>query len=135
MEKSWYARGAQEALSASCGNSRAEKKNHVKPRKRRWLANCARSSASTLKIGAEVYRTRHQYAEMSEPIELIFFAASADPAQMRNLVFEQIQWRSPRSLADLNFLPADRELIEKLANGTLPSGPPPSSTPSRDSPG
>jgi mutator protein MutT len=76
------------------------------------------------KIGAEVYRTRHQYAEMSEPIELLFFAASADPSQMQNLVFEKIQWRLPDSLTELNFLPADRELIEKLAGGTLRLGGP-----------
>jgi 8-oxo-dGTP diphosphatase len=87
------------------------------------------------RIGAEAYRTRHHYAEMSEPIELIFFAASVSPAQVRNLVFEQIQWRSPQSLPELNFLPADRELIEKLANGTLPAGPRPSGTPSRESSG
>ena len=78
------------------------------------------------KIGPEAYRTRHQYAEMSEPIELVFFAAAVNPAQVQNLVFEQIQWRSPQSLAELNFLPADRELIEKLAAGTLPVRPPPS---------
>ncbi|MGD0965195.1 MAG: NUDIX domain-containing protein [Candidatus Acidiferrales bacterium] len=70
-------------------------------------------------IGAEVYRTRHQYAAMSEPIELLFLAASAEPAHMQNRVFEQIQWRSPHSLVELNFLPADRELIERLADGTL----------------
>ena len=71
------------------------------------------------KIGAEVYRTLHQYAEMAEPIELLFFTASAESVQIRNLVFEQIQWRSPESLAELNFLPADRELIDKLSKGTL----------------
>jgi len=70
-------------------------------------------------IGAEIYRTRHQYAEISEPLELIFFGASADPAQVQNHVFEQIQWRTPESLPELDFLPADRELIEKIANGTL----------------
>ena len=87
------------------------------------------------KIGAESYRTRHQYAEMSEPIELVFFAAAVNPAQVQNLVFEQIQWRSPHSLAELNFLPADRELIEKLAAGTLPVRPPPSGSPSSESSG
>ncbi len=70
-------------------------------------------------IGREIYRTRHQYAEMSEPIELIFFVVQADPAEMRNRVFENIEWRAPESLAELNFLPADRELIEKLASGNL----------------
>jgi 8-oxo-dGTP diphosphatase len=70
-------------------------------------------------IGREIYRTRHQYAEMSEAIELIFFAVQANPAEMRNRVFENIEWRAPESLAELNFLPADRELIEKLASGNL----------------
>ena len=73
----------------------------------------------TAQIEREVYRTRHQYAEMSDPIELIFFVVQANPAEMRNRVFENIEWRAPESLAELNFLPADRELIEKLASGNL----------------
>ena len=71
------------------------------------------------RIGAEVYRTRHEYAEMREPIELLFFEAKAEPGQMQNLVFERIEWRSPESLTDLIFLPADRELIELLAKRML----------------
>jgi 8-oxo-dGTP diphosphatase len=71
------------------------------------------------RIGPEVFRTRHQYAEMSEPIELVFFMATLASPEVRNLVFEQIAWREPASLPELNFLPADRELIEKLATGTL----------------
>ena len=70
-------------------------------------------------IGTEIYRTRHQYAQLSEPIELIFFAATVRAADVRNLVFEEIAWRTPASLPELNFLPADAELIEKLATGTL----------------
>ena len=72
-----------------------------------------------VKIGRELYRTQHRYAEMKEPIELIFFAASVPRAEIRNLVFEQIEWREPRSLPDLNFLPADRELVAKLAAGDI----------------
>jgi 8-oxo-dGTP diphosphatase len=71
------------------------------------------------KIGPEIYRTHHQYAELSEPIELIFFAATISPGDLQNLVFEQIAWRSPATLHDLNFLPADHELIEKLSSGAL----------------
>lgn len=73
----------------------------------------------TARIGREVYRTRHQYAEMSQPIELVFFAASLETSEIRNRVFENIEWRTPKSLCELNFLPADRELIEKLASGAL----------------
>lgn len=71
------------------------------------------------RIGKEIYRTRHQYAELSEPIELIFFAANLDAASVQNLVFEQIAWRDPASLPEMNFLPADRELIEQLSSGAL----------------
>lgn len=71
-------------------------------------------------IGEELYRTRHEYAEMPDSLELIFFAASTDPAKITNLQFEQLQWREPQSLPELNFLPADRELIAQLASGKLP---------------
>jgi 8-oxo-dGTP diphosphatase len=73
-------------------------------------------------IGSEVYRTQHRYAELSDAIELIFFNAQLDPNKVRNLVFEEILWRDPPSLPELNFLPADKELIEKLASGALLSG-------------
>lgn len=70
-------------------------------------------------IGSEIYRIRHKYDEMKDPLELIFFEASLDPAEVKNLEFHQIAWREPKSLPKLNFLPADRELIEKLASGTI----------------
>jgi 8-oxo-dGTP diphosphatase len=70
-------------------------------------------------IGPELYRTQHRYAEMKDPIELVFFRAHLDPARIRNRIFEQIEWRLPASLPSLNFLPADKELIEKLASGEL----------------
>jgi 8-oxo-dGTP diphosphatase len=74
-------------------------------------------------IGPEVYRTRHRYAELPGTIELLFFAASIRSETVRNLVFEQIAWCEPASLANLDFLPADRELIDKLASGSLPLPP------------
>jgi 8-oxo-dGTP diphosphatase len=70
-------------------------------------------------IGREIYRTQHHYAEMSAPIELIFFAATADPDSMLNLAFETMEWRTPEQLPDLNFLPADREFVERLSKGLL----------------
>ena len=70
-------------------------------------------------IGREVYRTKHRYMEMKEPIELVFFGAQLDAGAVRNLVFEQIEWVAPANLPALNFLPADKELIEKLASGAL----------------
>jgi 8-oxo-dGTP diphosphatase len=66
------------------------------------------------RVGEEVFRTRHRYAEMREEIELIFFAAVVDPAAISNIVFESMEWRAPESLGELNFLPADREFVGKL---------------------
>jgi 8-oxo-dGTP diphosphatase len=73
----------------------------------------------TARIGSEIYRVRHKYPEMKDGIELVFFAVSLNPAEVKNLDFERIAWREPGSLPDLNFLSADRELIDKLANGSL----------------
>ncbi len=70
-------------------------------------------------IGREIYRTQHHYAEKSAPIELIFFAATADPGSLLNLAFEKMEWRAPEQLPELNFLPADRELVESLSKGVL----------------
>lgn len=70
-------------------------------------------------IGPEIFRTRHQYFELGEAIDLIFFSATVTPADIRNQAFETMEWRVPSALPGLNFLPADRELIEKLSSGTL----------------
>jgi mutator protein MutT len=78
-------------------------------------ANCS--------IGQEIYRTRFRYPEMRGEIELVFFFASGPPDSFQNLIFEQIRWAAIPTLADVDFLPADRELIEKLASGELPLPP------------
>lgn len=70
-------------------------------------------------IGREVYRVRHQYAEMSEPVEVVFFAAEVAPDKVRNCVFEAIEWRPPETLSDLRFLAADRDLVDLLVSGRL----------------
>lgn len=75
-------------------------------------------------IGQEAYRTRHKYSEMKDQIELIFFKATVSPAHVRNLVFEQIVWVQRSQLPTLDFLAADRELIEKLSAGAQQSGAP-----------
>lgn len=69
-------------------------------------------------IGDEICRTRHRYAEMAREIELVFFQASARRSDMRNLAFEEMRWVKAEELASLDFLPADREFITKLAGRT-----------------
>ena len=70
-------------------------------------------------IGPELYRTRHRYAEHSEEIELYFFPATVGNQTLSNLAFQQIQWAELATLPTFDFLPADRELIDLLATGTL----------------
>lgn len=71
------------------------------------------------RIGREIYRTRFQYPEMRDTLELIFFSAGTAPESVRNIVFEEIRWALPSELPAMDFLPADRELIAKLASGEL----------------
>ena len=72
----------------------------------------------TARIGPEIYRTRHQYSELGEAIDLIFFAATVRPDEVKNQAFEKMEWRRPQTLHELNFLPADREFVAKLARKT-----------------
>jgi iron complex transport system substrate-binding protein len=71
------------------------------------------------RVGREVYRTTHRYAEMPQAIELVFFACTLAEGAPNNLAFEQIAWLEAKELPRLNFLPADRELIDLLATGAL----------------
>jgi 8-oxo-dGTP diphosphatase len=70
------------------------------------------------RIGPEIFRTRHQYSELGEAIDLIFFSATVTPADIRNQAFEKMEWHQPHTLHELNFLPADRDFVAKLARKT-----------------
>jgi len=71
------------------------------------------------KIGPELYRTRHRYAEMEAEIELVFFAATLGPETMMNRAFERIVWAETSELPGYDFLPADRELVERLSTAKI----------------
>jgi 8-oxo-dGTP diphosphatase len=65
-------------------------------------------------VGAEMYRTRHKYAELAREIELVFFSVRANKSAMRNLAFQEMRWVEPGDLLKLDFLPADRDFIATL---------------------
>jgi mutator protein MutT len=71
-------------------------------------------------IGAEVARVRHQYAGMAEVLEIVFLRATL-AAVPRNLAFENIAWVEPTGLLRYEFLPADRDLVARLAAGAAAS--------------
>ena len=73
----------------------------------------------TARIGVEILRLQHTHADRNEPFELVFFSAGAPRGEMQNLAFERIEWRRPEELPELDFLPADRDLVEKLTRGAI----------------
>ncbi len=72
-----------------------------------------------VKIGDEIYRTRHRYPELDRELELIFFSASLPDTPLENLAFEDVVWAEVAKLEQYDFLPADRALVGKLARGEL----------------
>lgn len=70
---------------------------------------------STTTIGAEIYRTRHRYQEHDSSIAITFFHVRKLSPAPRNLVFERMVWARPGDLSKYDFLPADRELVARLA--------------------
>jgi 8-oxo-dGTP diphosphatase len=72
-------------------------------------------------IGWELFRTRHQYRESGQVLELIFFQANVDPSTpLQNLVFEGFEWADPAALPGYDFLQADEEFVALLASHAIP---------------
>lgn len=74
---------------------------------------------STARIGAEIYRTQHHYREHAAPVEITFFHVLRLSPIPRNLVFERMVWARMGDLPKYDFLPADRELVRRLARKEL----------------
>lgn len=67
-------------------------------------------------IGPEIFRTEHKYPQMREGVQLIFFAAHLGSAEIENRIFEKVEWVEPKKLNQMDFLDADRGLIQKLSS-------------------
>jgi len=72
----------------------------------------------TAEIGAEVWRTEHQYPG-HPPLRLLFYFVQSYSGEVENRVFQQVLWAAPQDLPQYDFLEADRPLIEKLRSGEL----------------
>ena len=80
-----------------------------------------------IEVGSQVYRTQFRYAELSAPIEIVFFSARiADAAKFAKVsagaAFNQIKWVRAAELTHYDFLAANAELIAKIAGGQIPLG-------------
>jgi 8-oxo-dGTP diphosphatase len=76
-----------------------------------------------IEIGREVYRAQHRYAELSSPIELVFYFAKIT-GELASFdvsgAFNKVAWVTPAELPGYEFLTANSELIGRLASGSLP---------------
>ena len=72
------------------------------------------------RIGAEVWRTRHRY-EGRDPVELYFFRVEAIAGAPANVAraFAEIRWVPIGELSRLDFLDADRPLVERIDRGEI----------------
>lgn len=68
-------------------------------------------------IGPEVYRLRHRYPDRY--VEVVFFRVESYQGDPANRVFESFEWVPRTEMASYNFLEADRELVERIAEGAI----------------
>jgi mutator protein MutT len=68
-------------------------------------------------VGEEVFRLRHRYPDRF--VEVVFFNVPSFRGEVRNRVFEAVEWAPRIQLPEYPFLEADRELVERLARGEL----------------
>ncbi len=69
-------------------------------------------------IGRKVAQLQHQYVN-GNTVELHFFFVQQYDGEMRNRIFREIRWVDRRELPKLDFLDADRKLVQQLADGEL----------------
>ena len=69
-------------------------------------------------IGRKVTQLQHHYLN-GNAVELHFFLVERYEGEMQNRIFREIRWVDRRELPKLDFLDADRALVQQLANGEL----------------
>jgi 8-oxo-dGTP diphosphatase len=69
-------------------------------------------------IGSKVAQLEHHYHN-GNSVELHFFAVERYAGELENRIFREIRWVNRRQLPALDFLDADRKLVEQIAQGDL----------------
>ncbi len=69
-------------------------------------------------IGRKVAQLQHRYVN-GNAVELHFFMVERYEGEMQNRIFREIRWVNRRELPTLDFLDADRKLVQQLADGEL----------------
>jgi 8-oxo-dGTP diphosphatase len=69
-------------------------------------------------IGSKVAQLQHHY-QNGNAVELQFFVVEHYEGELQNRIFREIRWVNRRDLPTLDFLDADRTLVQEIANGKL----------------
>ena len=69
-------------------------------------------------IGRKVTQLQHHY-DNGHAVELYFFLVERYEGEVQNRIFREIRWVNRRELPKLDFLDADRKLVQQLAAGEL----------------
>ncbi len=69
-------------------------------------------------IGSKVAQLQHHY-QNGNAVELHFFVVEQYEGELQNRIFREIRWVNRRELPTLDFLDADRTLVQEIADGKL----------------
>jgi 8-oxo-dGTP diphosphatase len=69
-------------------------------------------------IGVKVAQLQHRYHN-GNAVDLQFFVVEQYDGELQNRIFRDIRWVNRRELPKLDFLDADRSLVQQIANGEL----------------
>jgi 8-oxo-dGTP diphosphatase len=69
-------------------------------------------------VGALIERLTHHY-QNGNAVELQFFVVDRYEGELQNRIFREIRWVRRRELPGLDFLDADKKLVEQIARGEL----------------
>ena len=69
-------------------------------------------------IGDKVAQLQHHY-QNGNAVELQFFVVERYEGELQNRIFREIRWVERAELPALDFLDADRALVQQLAQGEL----------------
>jgi 8-oxo-dGTP diphosphatase len=68
---------------------------------------------------APIGKVQHKYANVSEMLEILFYAATIKEDEVSPQSFERVAWVLPKELGDYDFLAANSQLIAHLATGKI----------------
>ena len=69
-------------------------------------------------IGAKVAQLQHHY-QNGNAVDLQFFVVEQYEGELQNRIFREIRWVPRSDLPTLDFLDADRSLVQQIADGKL----------------